>query len=82
MELTQKQIIKIIRQRMKSLKEDYESCVKELNKELTEGDIRYLATGIETMEELKEERAAYGELEYLIELILNEDERNVEGIDL
>ena len=82
MELTQKQIIKIIRQRMKSLKEDYESCVKELNKELTEGDIRYLETGIETMEELKEERAAYGELEYLIELILNEDERNVEGIDL
>ena len=82
MELTQKQIIKIIRQRMKSLKEDYESCVKELNKELTEGDIRYLEIGIETMEELKEERAAYGELEYLIELILNEDERNVEGIDL
>ena len=82
MELTQKQIIKIIRQRMKSLKEDYESCVKELNKELTEGDIPYLEIAIETMEELKEERAAYGELEYLIELILNEDERNVEGIDL
>ena len=82
MELTQEQIIKIIKQRMKSLKEDYESCVKELNNELTEGDIRYLETGIETMEELKECRAAYGELEYLIELILNEDERNVEGIDL
>ncbi|MBO7451096.1 MAG: hypothetical protein J6U54_12100 [Clostridiales bacterium] len=82
MELTQEQIIKIIKQRMKSLKEDYESCVKELNKELTEGDIRYLETGIETMEELKEERAAYGELEYLLELIFSEDERNADGIDL
>ena len=82
MELTQEQIIKIIKQRMKSLKEDYESCVKELNKELTEGDIRYLETGNEIMDELKEERAAYGELEYLLDLIRSEDERNMAGMDL
>lgn len=82
MKLTQEQIVKIIKQRMKSLKEGYEFCVKELNNELTKGDICYLGTGNEMIEELKEERAAYGELEYLLELIFSENERNAAGIDL